>query len=635
MEFTLKSSRRWFIVVCDMILCALALLLAYLMRFDWTSDFENFKMEWALLAKWLPLYFIIKLSVYLVLKVHKHAVRHTSSKDILIILLMNLIVSCFYILVGIIRYTFYDSLFLLPTAVLILDFLFVTMLMVGTRFFIKLYYLARAKKIDNPINTLIYGAGVSGLIIKRTIERELSSTLNIVGFIDDNSKIKGVFLEGLPIFHTSKIAKILVDKEIKLLVLAINTPNIRNQNRVINHCLERKVEIRKVPSFTSWINGSFSSKQMKAIKIEDLLGRDEIKLGKEKIKIDIYNKVVLITGAAGSIGSEMVRQIIPFNPKKIILLDCAESVMYDFINDLQNEYNMQNIEVVIGDIRYFYRMKNLFEQWKPNYVLHAAAYKHVPLMESNPIEAVRTNIYGTKNIVDLSSEYSVEKFVMISTDKAVNPTSVMGASKRIAEMYAQYKNEASKTLFVTTRFGNVIGSNGSVIPLFRKQIERGGPITVTDPEVTRYFMTIPEACQLVLEASSMGKGGEVFVFDMGKPVKIIDLATKMIQLSGLELNKDIEIKFIGLRPGEKLYEELLINKEVTLPTYNSKIMRAKVQVVSDKTISLIEQLVLTSSQNVNNNYEIVKRMKEIVPEFKSNNSVFAKIERKKPNVMTK
>jgi len=627
MKFSLKNKWRWLIVCADMLLFALALLLAYLMRFDWTSDFEQVYREWDNVVYWLPIYFGVKLLVYLIFKVQKHIIRHTSSHDVLLLLFINFITSIIYLFVGIIRHEFYDGLFMLPTAVLILEFFFASMLMTSARFVVKLYYLESIKKHASPTNILIYGAGIYGLTTKRTIERERTLEYNIVGFLDDNRKIRGNFLEGLPIFHTSTINKVLVDKNIGEVVLAMQQPNPRNQSRIINHCLAHNVKVRKVPSFSSWINGSFSSKQIKTVKIEDLLGRAEIQLDKDKIHMELFDKVVLVSGAAGSIGSEMVRQMIHFHPKKIILLDCAESAMYDFVNDLNAEHTSLNIEVVIGDIRYFDRMKSLFEKWKPDYVLHAAAYKHVPLMEHNPLEAIQTNIYGTKNLVDLACQYNTKKFVMISTDKAVNPTSVMGASKRIAEMYAQYKNDQGTTQFVTTRFGNVIGSNGSVIPLFRKQIERGGPITVTDPEVTRYFMTIPEACQLVLEAGAIGHGGEVFVFDMGKSVKIIDIAKKMIKLSGLELNKDIQIKFVGLRPGEKLYEELLIDKEITLPTHHPKIMRAKVHAVSDKEIALIEKLVQDAP--VYGTYNTVAKLKEILPEFKSNNSIFEQIDHQK------
>ena len=337
-------------------------------------------------------------------------------------------------------------------------------------------------------------------------------------------------------------------------------------------------------------------------------------------------KVILVTGAAGSIGSGLVKQIGNYQPKTIILLDQAESALYDLQQELQAKGNLFPFDIVIGDIRNKDRLTRVFEFYKPEYVFHAAAYKHVPLMENNPSEAVLTNVKGTKNLVDLALEYGVQKFVMISTDKAVNPTNVMGASKRVAEIYAQTKNQLGQTKFVTTRFGNVLGSNGSVIPLFQKQIEQGGPLTITDERITRFFMTIPEACQLVLEAGSMGQGGEIFVFDMGKSVKIIDLAKKMIQLSGLELGKDIEIKVTGLRPGEKLYEELLASEENTIPTHNPQILIAKTKENSQEQLKAVEELIhLFDSQQ---NEQIVRKMKEIVPEYISNNSEFEKLDNK-------
>lgn len=356
------------------------------------------------------------------------------------------------------------------------------------------------------------------------------------------------------------------------------------------------------------------------------MGRSSIQLDEQKIKQELTGKVVLVTGAAGSIGSGMVQQILKYQPEKVILLDNAESAMYDFVNDLKSANSNLPIEVVVGDVRHYDRMKRLFEVFRPSYILHAAAYKHVPLMEDNPSEAILTNVKGTKNLVDLAVEYQAEKFVMISTDKAVNPTNVMGASKRIAEIYAQNKNSLGITKFITTRFGNVLGSNGSVIPLFKKQIEQGGPITVTDERITRFFMTIPEACQLVLEASTIGNGGDIFVFDMGKSVKIIDLAKKMIKLSGLEEGKDIEIKVTGLRPGEKLYEELLNDSEKTLPTHHPKIMKAKVQTTTERELQLIDELIeLFEGQE---NIKIVAKMKEIVPEYKSNNSIYEQLDKK-------
>jgi FlaA1/EpsC-like NDP-sugar epimerase len=393
---------------------------------------------------------------------------------------------------------------------------------------------------------------------------------------------------------------------------------------VVEKCLSYNTRVLNVPPISSWINGQLSFKQIKKVKIEDLLERDEIVLDKEKTYAQLHNKIILVTGAAGSIGSEIVRQIIHFNPQKIILLDQAESAIYDLVNELK-EFKQTSFEEVIADIRNNQRMENVFKHFKPQIVYHAAAYKHVPLMEMNPSEAVSTNVGGTKIVADLAVKYAVEKFVFVSTDKAVNPTSVMGASKRAAEIYIQSLGITTKTKFITTRFGNVLGSNGSVIPLFKKQIEKGGPITITHPEITRYFMTIPEACQLVLEAGCMGNGSEIFIFDMGKSVKIVDLAIKMIRLSGLTVGKDIEIVYTGLRPGEKLYEELLNNAENTLPTHNKHIMIAKVQPYNFENIKP-EVLKLIELFETQDNIKIVKQLKSIVPEYISNNSIYESLD---------
>lgn len=341
----------------------------------------------------------------------------------------------------------------------------------------------------------------------------------------------------------------------------------------------------------------------------------------------LVGQVVLVTGAAGSIGSGLVKQLANYRPSKIVLLDQAESPMYELELELKKEFPEQDFEVVIGDIRNYDRMEKTIQTFRPSWIFHAAAYKHVPLMEENPSEALHTNVKGTRNLVELAYKYEVSKFVMISTDKAVNPTNVMGASKRIAEMIAQNENKKGKTQFITTRFGNVLGSNGSVIPLFQKQIAQGGPITVTDERITRFFMTIPEACQLVLEAGVMGTGGEIFVFDMGKSVKIVDLAKNMIRLSGLTLGKDIEIVFSGLRPGEKLYEELLSSEESTLPTHHPKILIAKDRMSDESAIVLVNELIDAISQSTN--HQLVERMKKLVPEFISNNSEFSALDEKK------
>jgi FlaA1/EpsC-like NDP-sugar epimerase len=462
------------------------------------------------------------------------------------------------------------------------------------------------------------------LITKRTIEKDTQLRYKIIGFIEDNPKMVGNRLEGSTIYSADDLEKILEEQEIDEFIVAIQSPEKKNLSPKIDLCLQYDVEVKSVPNFNSWINGEFSIRQIKKVKIEDLLGRKPIILEEEKVRKQLKDQVVLVTGAAGSIGSGLVRQIAAFEVKKIVILDQAESALYDFSNELIANEQFDNIEVVIGDIRNRDRMEKLFATFRPKFVFHAAAYKHVPLMEDNPFEAILTNIQGTRNLIDLANEFEVEKFIMISTDKAVNPTNIMGATKRVAELYAQYKNAISSTQFVTTRFGNVLGSNGSVIPLFKKQIENGGPITVTHPEVTRYFMTIPEACQLVLDASAMGQGGEVFVFDMGESVKIIDLAKKMINLSGLKEGLDIEIKFTGLRPGEKLYEELLANDENTLETHHPQILKAKLSPIKEDFTTKIDSLCQLNHDS--DNFELVKTLKEIVPEFKSNNSIYSQLD---------
>ena len=531
-----------------------------------------------------------------------------------------------FAILGYIRYVFFDEYFLFPNSVLLVEFLASSVLIVGSRFLVKLIYHETTKSKEIKDRVLIYGAGISGLITKRTIEKDGRSDQAIIGFIDDDKKLSGNRLEGKTIYHSSKLEKLIREEGVTKLIIAIQHPDKNNQNIIADFCIENNITVQKVPSTKSWINGEFSLKQISKIDINQLLGRKPIFLDEKRIGSELKGKIILVTGAAGSIGSGMVRQISKYYPAKLILLDQAESPSYDLQNELLSENNNLDFEVVIGDIRNYERMKNVFQTYAPNYVFHAAAYKHVPLMENNPSEALLTNIQGTKNLVDLSLSMDVLKFVMISTDKAVNPTNVMGASKRIAEIYAQNANSIGSTKFVTTRFGNVLGSNGSVIPLFQRQIDQGGPITVTDERVTRFFMTIPEACQLVLEAGTMGEGGEIFVFDMGESVKIIDLAKKMIRLSGLELGKDIQIKITGLRPGEKLYEELLAKEENTLATHHPQILKAKIREENDSRINDISDLVAMFGDQ--NNINIVTKMKSIVPEFISNNSTFEKLDKK-------
>jgi FlaA1/EpsC-like NDP-sugar epimerase len=626
MLFPKISTPRWMIVVLDLFLSIAGLFFAYLIRFDLKADTELIQEEWEILSKSLGLFLGVKLLVFYVFKIHKGLVRYTSSEDLRRIFIASVNCSFLFLLLGLVRHYFFDAFFLFPMSVLLIEFLASISLLIGFRFCVKLVFLESNKQKAKTERVLIYGAGVSGLMTKTTIEKDVNIHYEIIGFLDDNKKMDQSRLQGLKIFHTSKLDKLIEEEAITLLIVAIQKPNEKNTKKVVDTCLDRDIAVNKVPSLKSWVNGEFTTKQIRKVRIEDLLGRKPIVLDEKKIAKELDGKVVLVTGAAGSIGGGMVLQIGSYEPTKVVLLDQAESGLYDLQNQLFYQFPNLIFEVVVGDIRNFERMERVFEYYHPNYVFHAAAYKHVPLMENNPSEAILTNVLGTKNLVDLSNKFGVEKFVMISTDKAVNPTNVMGASKRIAEIYAQTFGATSNTKFVTTRFGNVLGSNGSVIPLFQKQIEQGGPITLTDERITRFFMTIPEACQLVLEAAAMGEGGEIFVFDMGESVKIIDLAKKMIQLSGLEMGKDIEIKITGLRPGEKLFEELLAKEEDTLPTYHPQILRAKIREEEQGVLQKIQDLI--GLFDFQKNEDIVVKMKEIVPEYISNNSEFELFDKK-------
>jgi FlaA1/EpsC-like NDP-sugar epimerase len=451
--------------------------------------------------------------------------------------------------------------------------------------------------------------------------------MQTVGFFENDKNKAGKLLDGVKIYKadTDDIERLIREIGVDELVITVRDMSLEKKNELVDICIQNQVKIRTVPPVDKWVKGELSFNQIKEINIEDLLGRESIRLDRQNVKDDLRAKRILITGAAGSIGSELVRQIIQYDPASLVLIDQAESDLYAIEREIKAIDSRANITLYLADITNRERMKAIFDYHKPEIVYHAAAYKHVPMMESNPSEAVLCNILGTKLLADLSVEYGVLKFVMVSTDKAVNPTNVMGCSKRIAEIYVQSYNKflsgaaAISTSFVTTRFGNVLGSSGSVIPIFKKQIQAGGPITVTHPEVTRYFMTIPEACQLVLEAGTMGNGGEIFIFDMGKAIKIVDLAKKMVYLSGLEPGRDIDIIFTGLREGEKLYEELLTKSENTVATHHAKIMIAKVKEYPyeeiNRYVDLFNDLVYDK-----NELKMVALMKELVPEYKSNYS---------------
>jgi FlaA1/EpsC-like NDP-sugar epimerase len=475
-------------------------------------------------------------------------------------------------------------------------------------------------------NIVIVGAGASGITTKRVLDRDAESKYNVLSFFDDDTKKQGMQLESLPVRAISQLDEYLSENDISFLIISIQNLPASKKNELTEIALKHNAKVLVVPPIVSWINGELSFKQIKKIKIEELLDRDVIDIDKSLVNKDLVEKTILITGAAGSIGSEIVRLLLKLDFKKLILIDNSETPVFFLQNELAVKKSNRNIDILLADINDVIKMEEVFAFYKPDVVYHAAAYKHVQLMEENVRAAIKNNVEGTKALADLSVKYGVNKFVMVSTDKAVNPTGVMGASKRIAEIYVQALNYAQKTTrFVTTRFGNVLESNGSAIPIFREQIEHGGPVTITHPEITRYFMTISEACQLVITAGAMGEGGEIFVFDMGKSVKIYDLAVKMIKLSGLTLGKDIAIEFTGLRPGEKLYEELLATAENTKPTPHKKIMIADVRRYDYQDIEKeISHLIASKDEDPN---FIVKLMKEIVHEYISMNSKYETLDK--------
>ena len=516
----------------------------------------------------------------------------------------------------------------LPGYKIIIYHYFITVLiMVLSRFTIRRIYNEFFKESNTKKkNTIIYGAGEGGVMLFRAIQQDKESVYKIVTFTDDNPKKTNKNINTVPINPPAKVLNnhYITKHNIEVLILALPSISGERKKELIEQGMNLGLKVKTMPSFTEWVDGEVKANQVQDIKIEDLLGREPIVLDKENVKREIDGKVVMITGAAGSIGSEICRQTLHYNPKMLVMVDQAESPMYDLQFELKNTPEFKNIidkmVFVIANVKDKRRMREVFETYHPQLIYHAAAYKHVPFMEENPYEAVYVNVFGTKNIADLAIEFGAEKFVMISTDKAVNPTNVMGATKRIAEIYTQSRK--CNTQFITTRFGNVLGSNGSVVPLFQKQLAHGGPLTITDKRIIRFFMTIPEACSLVMEAGSIGQNNEIFVFDMGQPVKIYDMAKKMIQLSG---QTNVEIKEIGLRPGEKLYEELLATKENTKPTDNPKIMRAQVRdYEAEEVNAMLEELdkALSSCQD----FPIVTQMKRIVPEFISNNSVFCQLD---------
>ncbi len=614
---------RWIILIIDLVINLFSLALAYFLRFNFSAIP---KAEITLLPLAIFSLLTVRTIAYLYFDIFRGVIRYTSASDIFRIFVALFSSSAVIISIGFAKFSF-GSTYILPLSIVIIEFLCSLFIMSSLRLALKALYFEYKNPRKNRSNILIFGAGEAGIITKRTLDQDAALRYKVIGFIDDDKNKQNKKIEGINVFDLNALDKLVNENDASTIIITPSNLTLKRKNEIVDSGLEHNLKVLNLPPAAQWINGNLSFNQLKSLHIEDLLERDVIQLDNSKIEQQIAGKTVLITGGAGSIGSEIVRQLHYFKPKLLIVLDQAESPLFELENELNEKQLKVKIEYVIGDIRNRERMSNVFNTFKPQIVYHAAAYKHVPLMENNPSEAILTNILGTKTIAELAHENNVEKFVFVSTDKAVNPTNVMGASKRASEIFIQSLNTVSTTKYITTRFGNVLGSNGSVIPTFKKQIENGGPITITHPDITRFFMTIPEACQLVLEAGAMGLGGEIYLFDMGKPVKIMDLAKKMIQLSGLEPNKDIDIVISGLRPGEKLFEELLADKENTLPTHNKKIMIATVKENTfDDVKPLIEKIV--ASFNQQNNIESVSLLKKLIPEYISNNSEFEKLDAK-------
>ncbi|HOU98597.1 MAG TPA: nucleoside-diphosphate sugar epimerase/dehydratase [Bacteroidales bacterium] len=617
-----KTTPRWIVFTVDVLICLIALHAAYLIRFNFSIPQHELVpyLNWV-----LPMVVIIRALTYFIFKTYSGIVRYTGVEDSLRILKVVFWGSVIFVLIDIFTYALWST-FIIPFSIIIIEFLSTVFLMVFLRLLIKSYFFEMTGSNRMRSLVAIIGKDNFALSVKRSLDNDISVNYNVLAFFDTENSRKSLRLEGIKIYAFEDFEAVVKKLKISHLIIADEKLNKQTRRDISEQAIELGLKVLEVPPLKSWINGELNLNQLKQIKIEDLLEREVIQLDKKNISMQVSNKVVMVTGAAGSIGREIVLQLTSFNPSLIILFDQAESPMYDLTLELEEKYHFKNFKYIIGDITNRERLEYIIKRYQPLVIYHAAAYKHVPVMENNPAEAVFTNVKGTKLLADLAHQYNIERFVMISTDKAVNPTNVMGASKRIAEMYCQALGKTSKTKFITTRFGNVLGSNGSVIPRFKQQIENGGPITVTHPEITRYFMTIPEACQLVLEAGAMANGNEIYIFDMGKPVKIVDLARKMIRLAGLQEGKDIEIVFTGLRPGEKIYEELLNKKENTLPTYHPLIMIAKVvEIPYEHISSQVEELI--STVPLFDNYELVKKMKQIVPEFKSMNSAFEKLDK--------
>ena len=617
-----KYASKWLVFAIDLLIIGVSFVVSYLVRFNLTFGFE---VEDLLVQ--LPFVLVIAAISFFVTNSYKGVVRHTGLKDVYNIfnaVCLASIATIFFVIVNK-KFIFIED-FTIPLSIIIINSLLSFVLLTASRYVFKTVYYGIIKNFKTVKNVVIYGAGESGILTFNAISNHSGTATKVIAYIDDEAKKAGKNINGVPVYNRSALTNyFLRGHDISEIIIAIHNIDSNALNVLVQGLVDLPVQVKIIPAVENWINGELSVSQIKQVQIEDLLDRTPINIQNPKITSELKRKVIMVTGGAGSIGSELVRQMVRYDYKSLIIVDQAESALYDLQQELKQE-GFDNFIPLVADIRDKNRMNVYFQEYKPDMVFHAAAYKHVPLMEYNSYEAIKINVAGTKSLVDLSISHDVEKFVFVSTDKAVNPTNVMGATKRIAEMYISCMQQDSKTKFITTRFGNVLGSNGSVIPLFKKQIDKGGPITVTHKDITRYFMTIPEASQLVLEAAAMGKGGEIFIFDMGQSVKIFDLAKNMIKLSGLRYPEDIDIEITGLRPGEKLHEELLANGENTLPTYHSKIMISKVRELDYSMVkSYIDELCVS---NMFFGDKTIGLMKKIVPEYISNNSKFCALDKK-------
>ncbi|MBU5676537.1 polysaccharide biosynthesis protein [Alkaliphilus sp. MSJ-5] len=595
----------------DALLINLAYIAAFYIRFD--ADFTGVNA-----TKYLPVYFehfitftLIKLAIFYIFGMYKNLWRYASIEEV-----FQIVGTAFVANTGIITYMVLTQQ-MLPRSIYLLAFILDTILIGGVRLSVR----ATRNIRDNNLfrkkeykRVLIIGAGQAGALVIKELKNHDNLNSKPIGVVDDDESKLGARINGVPVLgNRHNIGKIVESKNIDEIIIAIPSASKKEIRQVVEECSKTKCKLKILPGIYELIDGQVSIKKIREVEIEDLLGREPVKVDLEEISGYIGDKVVLVTGGGGSIGSELCRQIAGFKPRRLLILDIYENNAYDIQNELLRKYPNLQLDVLIASVRDRARLDEIFKIYMPQVVFHAAAHKHVPLMENNPQEAIKNNVFGTKNVAECAHEYGTEKFVLISTDKAVNPTNIMGATKRVAEMIIQSMNVQSKTEFVAVRFGNVLGSNGSVIPLFKKQIAQGGPVTVTHPEVTRYFMTIPEAVQLVIEAGAMAKGGEIFVLDMGEPVKIIDLAKNLIRLSGFEPDVDMEIKVVGLRPGEKLYEELLMNEEGLSATKNDKIFVGKPFFTDLKLLR--RELEILSSILIEDSNEIKEYMVKIVPTY--------------------